>query len=1024
MRERCSARPRGPALEEDLDRGGTSMTEIVLEDTAWDMAIFLLALLILVLAVVAIVAARRPVYFRMALRNAFRRPSQTTMALLGLMVGTAILSGSLVGSDTMLYSITQDVYLAADVLDEWVIIQGEPTFNYSVYETLASDPGVAAKTDGLAPAILLSDATAFNTVEKQMEPGIVVQGFDPALDGPFGGFTTVDGEKIDGSELGPNEAIINEAFAESILAEEGHLILVYYLPPGPANASGPGQGSPDGGETEIEVANLVVRYIVRDEGKANYFELRNMFITLSNAQTLIGVEGAINAVKVSNNGDIVEGGKNSDQAQAALEAAIADLGPEAGASPEQFQVYTIKMDAVEASKSASDSLKDFLFMASSFTVVAGVMLIISIFSMLAEERKKELGISRAIGMRRASLVRTFMFEGVVYSLIAAALGTIVGLGIGYALVWSMLSNFGAAEAVDFYYQRSSLVIAFSGGALITIGTVVAASWRVSKLNIVRAIRSIEEPVMPKGTTRGVIVGGVLIGLGALLTLGGFSGDGNGVLQVVGPNSIIFGLALVIRRWASKESAFTFGGLGVLIYSLLALFFLEGDDDGGTLDLVIIGLLLVGGAVLALVSNSGIVVRGVAGLLAMFPRGMAIAEPAIAHPLNKGFRTGMTIAMFALIVFIVMLFSIFFTVFTPNVEEEGGGYDLYATSSVPVEDIYNLSFSGITSFAPTVEYGTLTNKISVVDQLAYLGFWGNFFKDGEEIPTYGPPYHSITGIDEQYASHVTYKLTDRADGYANDQEVWMAVTQDPSLAIVDSTTASTNVPIEVGDQVTLPPLAGGPPGQTYKIVGIVDEMLFYGLFVQKEGFVADFPQVGGSNLFLMKVVEGLDVKEVANELEADMVIIGLDVLVMDELLQESVEQMEAMFQMFELFMSLGLVVGIASLGVLSVRTVIERKQEIGIIRAIGYRKSMVLWIFLTEMLFVTTMGVLIGLGIGLTAGYGIWSTGMEDTGTEFSVPWENIGIIILMTYVAAVICTILPAYKASRTNPAEAVRWLE
>ncbi|MCJ2540343.1 MAG: FtsX-like permease family protein, partial [Candidatus Thermoplasmatota archaeon] len=270
----------------------------------------------------------------------------------------------------------------------------------------------------------------------------------------------------------------------------------------------------------------------------------------------------------------------------------------------------------------------------------------------------------------------------------------------------------------------------------------------------------------------------------------------------------------------------------------------------------------------------------------------------------------------------------------------------------------------------------------------------------------------------------YPLTERAKEYANDREVWMAITKDPSLAIVDSTTASTNVPIEVGDEVTLPPLAGGPPGKTYKIIGIVDEMLFYGLFVQKEGFIADFPQVGGSNLFLMKVVEGNDVQQVANDLEADMVVIGLDVLVMDDLLAESVEQMEAMFQMFELFMSLGLVVGIASLGVLSVRTVIERKQEIGIIRAIGYRKSMVLWIFLTEMLFVTTMGVLIGLGTGLIGGYGIWSSGMDDTGTDFAVPWENIGLIILMTYVAAVICTILPAYKASRTNPAEAVRWLE
>jgi putative ABC transport system permease protein len=1000
------------------------MTEIVLADTSWDAALIVMGVLAVVLIIVAIVAARSPIFFRMALRNAFRRPSQTTMALLGLMVGTAILSGSLVGSDTMLYTITEDVYRSSDVLDEWVTIPGQHLFDYSVYETMVSDEGVAAETDAIAPAIILSGTTVFNSVEKQTEPGVFVQGFDPDLDVGFGDFTTLDGKRIVGSDLGPEDAIINRAFAESILAEEGHLLILYYRPPPHANSGDTMNGTMGDGGPSIQSAHLTVRYIVRDEGKANYYGQRNMFIKLTTAQSLVGVEGAINAIKVSNKGGIVDGGEGSDDAKAALEAAIAGLGPEAGATPQQFQVFTEKAEAVDVSKVASDSMKDFLFLASSFTVVAGIMLIISIFSMLAEERKKELGISRAIGMQRTSLVRTFMFEGVVYSLIAAGIGTLVGLGLGYVLVWAMLSNFGDGEAVLFYFQNSSLLIAFAAGALITIATVALASWRVSKLNIVRSIRSIEEPTRPKGSTLVVAMGGVLVALGALLSMGGFSGGGNSVLQVLGPNVAIFGLALLIRRWTSQETAYTLGGLGLLVYSLLALFLIEGDDGGGTMDLVLIGLLLVGGAVLALVSNASLVVRGAARLLALFPRGMAIAEPAIAHPLNKGFRTGMTIAMFALIIFIVMLFSIFFSVFTPDVAEEGGGYDLLASASVPVDDIYDLNFDGGSGFAPTIEYGTLTQKISMVDQLAHLQFWGNFYKGGQEVPSYGPPQHSLTGIDEQYASHVTYSLTERASEYASDREAWMAITLDPDIAIVDRLSAGTNVPIEVGDEISLPALAGGPPGKTYRIVGIADESLFSGLFVQKAGLLVDFPQVGGSNLFLMKVMPGMDVKQVANELEADMVIIGLDVMLMDDILKESNEQMEGMFQMFELFMSLGLVVGIASLGVLSVRTVIERKQEIGIIRAIGYQKRMVMGIFLVEMLFVTTLGVIIGLGTGLIGGYGIWSSGMDDMGTEFTVPWDNIGIIIVLTYAAAVLCTALPAYKASRTEPAEAVRWME
>ena len=71
-----------------------------------------------------------------------------------------------------------------------------------------------------------------------------------------------------------------------------------------------------------------------------------------------------------------------------------------------------------------------------------------------------------------------------------------------------------------------------------------------------------------------------------------------------------------------------------------------------------------------------------------------------------------------------------------------------------------------------------------------------------------------------------------------------------------------------------------------------------------------------------------------------------------------------------------------------------------------------------------MGVLIGVAMGWLGGYGIWKSGMEEMGVEFAVPWTRIGLILLMTYVAAILCTILPAYKASRTKAAEAMREIE
>ena len=69
-----------------------------------------------------------------------------------------------------------------------------------------------------------------------------------------------------------------------------------------------------------------------------------------------------------------------------------------------------------------------------FSVGAGVLLIFLIFVMLAAERKHELGIARAVGMRRGHLMRMFAFEGALYALLASALGSVAGVGVGWLMV--------------------------------------------------------------------------------------------------------------------------------------------------------------------------------------------------------------------------------------------------------------------------------------------------------------------------------------------------------------------------------------------------------------------------------------------------------------------------------------------------------------------------------------------------------------------------------------------------------------
>jgi putative ABC transport system permease protein len=146
-------------------------------------------------------------------------------------------------------------------------------------------------------------------------------------------------------------------------------------------------------------------------------------------------------------------------------------------------------------------------------------------------------------------------------------------------------------------------------------------------------------------------------------------------------------------------------------------------------------------------------------------------------------------------------------------------------------------------------------------------------------------------------------------------------------------------------------------------------------------------------------------------------------VLTELLQEQADAQRAFSRLLTGFMGLGLMVGIASLGVISLRAVVERRQQIGVLRAIGYRKRMVQLSFLLESSFVALLGIGIGVGLGTILSYNLVTDIQKDVASiRFTVPWLQIGIIIAIAYVFSLVTTFLPARQASEIYPAEALRY--
>ena len=129
-------------------------------------------------------------------------------------------------------------------------------------------------------------------------------------------------------------------------------------------------------------------------------------------------------------------------------------------------------------------------------------------------------------------------------------------------------------------------------------------------------------------------------------------------------------------------------------------------------------------------------------------------------------------------------------------------------------------------------------------------------------------------------------------------------------------------------------------------------------------------------YLLRIRDGADEKAVANSVERELIANGAQVYLVSELVEASMAWLN-IIRILQAFLAFGLVVGIAGLAVVATRAVHQRRQDIGTLRALGFRRGMVLAYFLVESSFVALLGIALGVGVGTLAGYGMYLNYIKD-----------------------------------------------
>lgn len=202
---------------------------------------------------------------------------------------------------------------------------------------------------------------------------------------------------------------------------------------------------------------------------------------------------------------------------------------------------------------------------------------------------------------------------------------------------------------------------------------------------------------------------------------------------------------------------------------------------------------------------------------------------------------------------------------------------------------------------------------------------------------------------------------------------------------------------------------------------------------------------GSNIFTTFVVSGQVAAELTSSSTARLLMVGVngDGSVDDETLRANLErevrhdivvqvrstddmsgEVAALIDqmLFILYALLSLAVVVAVLGIVNTLTlsVIERRQEIGMLRAVGTQRRQVRTMIVLESVQMTVYGAVLGILLGLGLGWAFLDVLKAKGLTTVAVPWDMIGIVLAGSFVVGLAAAVGPAARAARTPPLDAI----
>ncbi|MBL8830673.1 MAG: ABC transporter permease, partial [Planctomycetaceae bacterium] len=454
------------------------------------------------------------------------------------------------------------------------------------------------------------------------------------------------------------------------------------------------------------------------------------------------------------------------------------------------------------------------------------------------------------------------------------------------------------------------------------------------------------------------------------------------------------LTVVAFRLQGEAQAGAFFGAGGIVLTALLCFVWRR-------------LVLGGGA--ALVDT-----RGTSGTSA------AIARLALRNAARHPSRSTLTIGLVASAAFLIMAISAFHLEPPSSLARRDtgtGGFALVGESSLPL--LLNLNDEdgrfdlGFSDAAEKVLMGS-----TIFPLRAQPG------DDASCLNLYQPQQPRVLGISPQlverggfeWAGHAAKTEAERANP-------WTLLTRSPGKSesggdvvpvVIDMATAMFSLHLSgVGSRFDIRDDRGATV--TLEVVGLLKNSIFQGrLLIAEDWFLRHFPDVEGYQFFLVDTPAD-QAQTVADTLNGTLGDYGLSVRGAAEILSEFLAVQNTYLSTFQSLGGLGLLLGTLGLATVQLRNVLERRGELALLRATGFRQSL-----LARLVFYENAALLVGgLTVGALAALLAILPHLLSGGA--TIPWQSLGLTLGAVIVVGLIAGMVAVRAVLNTPVLEALR---